>query len=139
MKEAGEALSCFLSSSIERVGDRSGLCKPLIILSFDECHVLGERMWDKNWTIFSELRRTLRELHHEPIFSLFLSTASDFHVINPGISADPSFFITDDNFQTLPPITETCFDVLAYTTKEGVTTLDEVAHDRWMSHLGRPL
>ena len=39
----------------------------------------------------------------------------------------------------LPPITETSFDALAYIAKEGVTTLDEVAQDKWMSHLGRPL
>ena len=61
----------------------------------------------------------------EPIFALFLSTAADK--------------LKPNDIRDLPPIVEISFDALAFTAEEGVTTLDKVAQDKWMSHLGRPL
>lgn len=81
----------------------------------------------------------MRCIRTEPIFSVFLFTASKFHVFNPETLADPSRRVQEGTLNTLPPITEMSFDELAYTTKEGLTTLDEVVQDDWMAHLGRPL
>ena len=104
----------------------NGLRRPLVILAFDEAHELTGCMdYYGRWTLLSELRRVLRELNEKPIFSLFLSTA-------------PSKFQPND-IKDLPPITHTSFNALAYSTEEGVTTIDEVADEKWMSHLGRPL
>ena len=78
-----------------------------------------------NWTLLSVMRQVLYEFNRSPIFALFLSTAADK--------------FKHDDIRDLPPIMEMSFDALAFTAKEGVTTLGEVAQDKWMSHLGRPL
>jgi hypothetical protein len=135
--EAGEALTNFLKPPKRRWSD-SQLVMPLVILTFDEAHVLADPP-SEDWTMFSELRRVLRELYGAPIFTLFLSTNSKFQAFNPDIRSDPSRRIANDRLVPLPPITEMGFDVLAYTAKEGDTIIEEVAHDKWMSHLGRPL
>jgi len=102
------------------------LQRPIVILAFDEAHQLVDSVYGQNWSLLSELRRVLLlGLAGKPIFALFLSTAADQFKPN--------------DIQDHPPITETSFDALAFTAEEGVTTLDEVAKDKWMSHLGRPL
>jgi hypothetical protein len=60
---------------------------------------------------------------------LFISTSASkfYHSPNP------------DDIKDLPPIIGSSFDALAYSVEEGVTTLDEVAQNKWMCHLGRPL
>jgi hypothetical protein len=162
VQEAGEELAGFLdpakkprhsaSAAEEKPANFVGPSKPrysdpkpripLVILTFDEAHELANpastKEWNK-WSLFSELRRVLRELRKSPIFSLFLSTASKFEAFNPDIHSDPSLRVTDKALVPLPPITEIGFDDLAYTAKEGTTTIEEVTHDRWMSHLGRPM
>ncbi|KAI0289435.1 hypothetical protein BC826DRAFT_1031818 [Russula brevipes] len=140
--EAGEALTNFIKppnikSPKGRRSD-SKLLKPLVVLAFDEAHVLANPA-SEDWSLFSELRRVLRQLYRAPIFTLFLSTASKFQAFNPDRRSEPSRRIADDRLVPLPPITEIGFDALAYTAEEGVTTIEEVSHDKWMSHLGRPL
>ena len=123
VQQAGEKLIDFIFPSKGSCHE-NGLRRPLVILNFDEAHQLADRVsWREDWTLLPELRRALSELKEMPIFSLFLSTA-------------PSKFYNNED---LPPITHTSFDALAYNAEEGVTTIDEVADDRWMSHLGRPL
>jgi len=138
VKEAGKKLARFIAP-LKEFRRASGPRRPLIILSFDECHKLADRLIDTHGTLFSELRRVLRCIHKEPIFSLFLFTGSKFDTFNPETLADPSRRVQEGELCTLPPITEISFDELAYTAKEGITTLEEVVQDDWMAHLGRPL
>lgn len=123
MQQAGEELIDFIFPS-KVIFKENGLRRPLVILSFDDAHQLAD-VFRRESIMLSELRRVLSELNGKPIFGLFLSTAAN--TFKP-------YDIRD-----LPPITETSFDALAYIAEEGVTTLDEVAQDKWMSHLGRPL
>jgi hypothetical protein len=138
VKEAGEKLCRFIDS--ERVlNPRDGSRRPLVILSFDESHILTDIPKRSSWTLFSELRRVLREIIDHPIFSLFLSTAGRFHLFSPEIRSDHSNRIT--NHEETPPhlISEISFDDIAYPAKESTVSLDRVVKTDWISHLGRPL
>ena len=136
--EAGEELCRFIDSN--RVLDsRDGSRRPLVLLSFDESHILTDTPKYSSWTVFSELRRVLREIVDHPIFSLFLSTAGSFHQFSPEIRSDPSGRITNHKRTPLHPISEICFDEIAYPAKEYTVSLDRVVKTDWISHLGRPL
>ena len=125
VKEAGERLCRFIDS--ERVLDsRDGSRRPLVILSFDESHILTDIPNRSRWTLFSELRRILREIINHPIFSLFLSTAGRFHLFSPEIRSDDSNRITNSNLAPLHPISEICFDDMAYPARENTVSLDRV-------------
>jgi len=138
VKEAGEKLCRFIDP--KRVLDaRNGSRRPLVILSFDESHILADIPKRSSWTLFSELRRVLREIIDHPIFSLFLSTAGRFHLFSPEIRSDRSNWITNHELAPLHPISEICFDDIAYPAKEYTVSLDRVVKTDWISHLGRPL
>lgn len=137
VEDVGRKLAHFIAPSREfRHAD--GSQRPLIILAFDECHEFTNLLVDSYGMLFSALRCVLCCIYTEPIFSLFLFTVSKFHIFNPEILADPSRWVQEGTLNTLPPITEMCFDELAYTAK-GHTTINEVVQDDWMAHLGRPL
>jgi len=135
VQRAGEELINFIFPLDGTCGE-NGPRQPLVILEFDDAHQLTGRpspysldyIGDQDWTVLSELRRVMMLLHEEPVFALFISTA-----------VDEFKFYNDEEVQDLPPFTETSFDALANNGVEGVTTLDEVAQDEWMVHLGRPL
>jgi hypothetical protein len=116
---------------------------PLVILSFDEAHILTDNPSMANratkWNLFSELRRILRQASIYAIFSLFLSTAGRFNLFSPEISSDPSLRIKNSSLSTLDPITEISFDDLAYYAPESKIMLENVVEIDWMCHLGRPL
>jgi hypothetical protein len=136
--EAGEELCRFIDSN--RVLDsRDGSRRPLVLLSFDESHILTDTPKYSSWTVFSELRRVLQEIVDHPIFSLFLSTAGSFHQFSPEIRSDPSGRITNHKLTPLHPISEICFDEIARPVKENAVTLDQVVTTDWICHLGRPL
>ncbi len=118
--------------------------RPLVIFSFDEAHILTDNPPQKtrstsHWTLFSELRRILRETSDHAIFFLFLSTAGRFHLFSPEIRSDPSRRIQSSSLSTLDPITEVTFDDLAYDAPEKKIILARVVKMDWMCHLGRPL
>ena len=138
VNEAGEKL-CRLIDSERVLNLASGSRRPLVILSFDESHTLIDIPKRSSWTLFSELRRVLREIVDYPIFSLLLSTAGRFHQFSPEIRSDPSGRITNHELTPLHPISEICFDDIAYAAKENTVALDKVVTTDWMSHLGRPL
>ncbi len=138
LKEAGERLCRFIDP--DRLLDScDGSRRPLVILSFDESHILTDNPKRSRWTLFSELRRILREIIDHPIFSLFLSTAGRFHLFSPEIRSDDSNRITNLNLAPLHPISEICFDDMAYPARENTVSLDRVVKTDWISHLGRPL
>ena len=137
--EAGTKLQKFIDKhnnicSIE-------ICKrrPLVVLAFDEAHVLTEFPVDGGWTIYSELRHCLCHLVSLPMFTLFLSTAGEFRLFSPDRPNDLSGRVVLDHKRVLPPITETGFDQFALTAIENQTTLDRVVEDEWICSLGRPL
>ncbi|KAH9954174.1 hypothetical protein BC827DRAFT_1244139 [Russula dissimulans] len=113
--------------------------RPLVILAFDESHLLTDNPKDTPWNLFFGLRRTLREMAKLPIFSLFLSTAGRFHEFSPEIRSDPSTRIMKADLFPLDPISEISFDDLAFPAEENTVTLDRVVQMDWISHLGRPL
>ena len=123
LQAAGERLVNFI---FPQKGSNK-LRQPIVILAFDEAHQLASD--SSSSSVLSELRHVLRELHELPIFTLFISTSASkfYHSPNP------------NDVKDLPPIIGSSFDALAYSAEEGVTTLDEVAQDKWMCHLGRPL
>ena len=116
---------------------------PLVILSFDEAHILTDNPSMTNratkWNLFSELRRILRQTSADAIFSLFLSTAGRFNLFSPETSSDPSLRIKNPTLSTLDPITEISFDDLAYHAPEYTIIPKNVVEIAWMCHLGRPL
>jgi hypothetical protein len=117
----------------------TGPRQPLVILSFDEGHMLADTLEGRQWSLFSELRRALRLLVDLPIFSLFLSTAAKFRLFSPDIQSDPSRRVVDLKLPLLNPISEISFDDLAPLAIKGTVTLNDVIGDKWISHLGRPL
>ncbi|KAI0245807.1 hypothetical protein BJV78DRAFT_1260011 [Lactifluus subvellereus] len=138
VKEAGQKLCRFVDPHGLLDSD-TGSRWPLVILAFDEAHILTDTPQDTVWTLFSELRRTLRGVIDFPIFSLFLSTAGRFHLFSPEIRSDPSNRITNSYLVPLDPISEISFDDLAFPAREDTVTLDRVVQLDWISHLGRPL
>ncbi|KAI0260658.1 hypothetical protein BC834DRAFT_1044451 [Gloeopeniophorella convolvens] len=138
--EAGRELASFISPANLLSNEKpTSPQRPLVILMFDECHQLSETKEDCQWSIFSELRRVLRQVKYFPIFSLFLTTAGKFHLLSSETSLDLSRRISDFSLISLPPITETGYDVFMYPAVEGKITLKRVASDDWICHLGRPL
>jgi hypothetical protein len=113
--------------------------RPLIILSFDEPHVLTDGTKEGEWSPFSELRRILQRLDNNLIFSLFLSTAGNFRLLSPDINFDPSSRVKNETLRPFHPITEVSFDCLAFPAGEGTLTIDRVVEIGWIAHLGRPL
>jgi hypothetical protein len=138
VEEAGERLCRFIDPD-SLLDSSEGSRRPLVILSFDESHILTDIPKCSGWTLFSELRRILREIIDHPIFSLFLSTAGRFHLFSPEIRSDHSNRITNHKLTPLHPISEICFDDIAYPAKEYTVSLDRVVTTDWISHLGRPL
>jgi hypothetical protein len=112
--------------------------RPLVVLAFDEALELTE-FHNRDWSIYSELRRCLCQLVSTPIFTLFLSTAGKFHFGSPARKWDPSSRVMRGIQSVLPPITETGFDQFAKPLIENQTKLDDVVEDEWICSLGRPL
>ena len=112
---------------------------PLVILAFDESHILTEFPEHCDWTLFSELCCMLQVIGNRPIFSLFLSIVGSLVQNSPEIKSDPSSRVVNHNLRPLEPITEICFDDIAYPAQEGRVSLSEVITTDWISHLGRPL
>ena len=113
--------------------------RPLVVLSFDESHVLTDGTKESEWSTFSELRRILQRLGGHLIFSLFLSTSGNFRMLSPDIKPDPSSRVVNEALLPFHPITDVSFDCLARPAAEGSMTLFEVTQIDWIAHLGRPL
>ena len=137
VKEAAQGL-CKVIDPQSTLESSSGPRHPLVILAFDEAHVLTNNPGDTTYNVFIELRRVLRSMVKEPIFSLFLTTAGSFQRFSPDIRSDPSSRVTKA-LPTLHPISEISFDTLAYSAKENEVSLERVTKTDWIARLGRPL
>jgi len=138
VKEAGEQLCRFIDP--QHVLDLpTGPRRPLVVISFDDSHILTDNPRAEPWTLFSELRCILRGMVESPIFSLFLSTAERFHRFTPEKRLDPSSRIANSILSVLHPISEISFDDIAFPALENTVSLDRVVEMDWISHLSRPL
>ena len=136
--DAGERLCRFVDPH-DVLDSNNGPRRPLVVLAFDEAHTLTNNPPGAKWNSFLELCRALREIHDLPIFSLFISTAGRFNLFSSEIRSDPSNRIRDASLCSLDPISEVCFDDVAYRAFEDTVTLDRVVQMDWIAHLGRPL
>ena len=107
--------------------------EPLVILAFDEAHSLAHK--DQPWSHFSELRRALRALYDQPLFSLFLTTGN-VNVLVPSSRNDLSSRIKNRVFSVSRPFTEVGFDHFAFNDQFDLRV---VTSDEHISHFGRPL
>ncbi len=140
LEEAGKEL-CRLIDEHGVLESNKGPRRPLVVLAFDEAHVLTDNPQDtgKGWNLFLELRRILRQIQNLPIFSLFLSTAGRFNQFSPEIRSDPSARAREPDNRSLDPISEVSFDDIAYPALKDTVMIDRVVEIDWISHLGRPL
>lgn len=117
--------------------------KPLVVLCFDESHVLTEATGEGTPTRFTVLRRALRTIVDLPIFSLFLSTIPgklDQFASLP--QKEPSSRLISMLLKTFPPICYTKLESLAprlTNDPKKPWTLSQVASTYHIAHLGRPL
>ncbi|KAM6501286.1 hypothetical protein JOM56_004300 [Amanita muscaria] len=108
---------------------------PLVILAFEEAHVLLVEKHQSDigyFSKFSELRRALRALKELPIFSVFLSTSGKIQNITPHAEDDGSG-------RLLPPFIELGFDQMVGQISDGALTIETVSNIKFMVRFGRPL
>jgi hypothetical protein len=67
----------------------------------------------KDWSVFNELRHTLRRLHGLPLFSLFLSTTGKISQFTSAIEEDLSKRVVKGKLIVIQPYTDLGFDPLA--------------------------
>ena len=137
--EVGTRLKNFIDEHNNICSEVKGTEWLLVILAFDKVHILMESLVDRGWTIYSELRHCLCQLIDLPIFTLFLSTAGEFHLFSLNRSDDLSSWVVHSHKRVLPPIMETGFNQFALTATEDQMTLDQVVKDQWICSFGRPL
>lgn len=123
--------------------DPTNVCKrrePLVVLCFDEAHGLTITEETMGWSPYNILRHSLRHLRTQPMFAVFIGTASNFHQFSPSAFLDPSYRAAQWHDEMFPPLAETGYDQLAIPViADGSWLLDDVATLEYMSHLGRPL
>lgn len=112
---------------------------PQLFIEFDEAHTLADDILEEDWTVFSELRRTLRRLIGESLFVLFLSTSSKIQLSTPFRFEDPSNRVHDVLLEPPPLTTALGFDLLARPLTEDKCNINYVVSDEWICNLGRPL
>ncbi|TFK53306.1 hypothetical protein OE88DRAFT_1733256 [Heliocybe sulcata] len=116
---------------------------PLAVFSFDESHTFTttqcHELTQREWSVFSEIRRALHSVKNHPVFALFSSTRGKFQDFSPEPSLDRSSRVVMQPYSVLPAITEIVFDELAQPAGAGSFTLEHVSGDEFMCHLGRPL
>jgi hypothetical protein len=118
------------------------MLSPLVILAFDEAHVLSveKHQFDTgHFSKFSELRRALRALNDLPIFSVFLSTSGKIQNITSRAESDGSGRVQKSELVLLPPFTGLGFDQMVRKISDGNLTIEEVSSVKFMVRFGRPL
>ncbi|KAF8347959.1 hypothetical protein F5887DRAFT_672674 [Amanita rubescens] len=130
IREAFEELIVTLSSV------RKSRSEPLVILAFDEARTITKPGKNQSWSPFSELRRALRALINQPLFSLFLTTTGNVNALVPTSSEDLSRRMQIQALPATRPFVEVGFDHFAF---KNQLDLRVVASDEHISHFGRPL
>ncbi|KAM6495554.1 hypothetical protein JOM56_008260 [Amanita muscaria] len=115
---------------------------PLVVLTFDEAHVLSVEKHQSGigyFSKFSELRRALRALKDLPIFSVFLSTSGKIQNITPRAEDDGSGRVQKSKLVLLPPFIELGFDQMVGRISDSALTIETVSNIKFMVRFGRPL
>ncbi|KAK2467168.1 hypothetical protein APHAL10511_000717 [Amanita phalloides] len=118
------------------VGRRQANLEPLVILAFDEVRTLAQADNNLPRSHFSELRRVLRALRNEPLFSLFLTTTGNVNALVPSSRKDLSGRMQSQALSDTCPFAEVGFDHFAF---KDQFNLRVVTGDEHISHFGRPL
>ena len=118
--------------------------QPLVVLAFDEAHVLTTEQYnteDGYFSKFSELRRAIRALVDFPIFSVFLSTAGKIQYFTPRPDRDNSGRLQKSDLMLLGPFTTLGFDQMMTESRleDGIISIEEVSTVACMARFGRPL
>lgn len=126
MQQAAEKLVNFIFPPKGSSWENERL-RPTIILSFDEAHQLADDVYGQGWTLLTNCGLYCMSFMRCPFLPCSFPVAEKVESLDP------------HDIKGLNLIIEISSDDLAYVVEEGVTTLDEIAQDKWMSHLGRPL
>ncbi|KAF8138816.1 hypothetical protein EV363DRAFT_1445610 [Boletus edulis] len=125
-------------------GQRSELSKPhsipYVVLAFDEVHCLTGLTYetDHKWSRFGELRRAIRGLSGEPIFTVFLSTSAAMFSVTPTPTCDSLGRMLTS--AVIPPFFDLGFDQLALPVDfSRRVMLSEIASEEHFVSYGRPL
>ena len=133
---AASSLASFLASR-----QTHGHQEPILILAFDEAHVLNEEITVGSVSPLIGLRKALRIIRTQPIFTVFLSTTGKIRDFTPPPSEDPSGRLSGGDLKLFPPFTELGFDQFARAqgiAKKGAD-IEEMARPEAMAMFGRPL
>ncbi len=131
-----------LTSLIRCLGSRSHATMnnlPHVFVVFDEAHTLTERRTQESGTFFTELRSAVKTAGTNDFFSFFLSTTSKISQFAVPKDMDQSLRMAES---TPPvPFSDLGFDHLMRDRKifETFKTIDDVASNECVMHLGRPL
>lgn len=99
--------------------------EPLVVLVFDEAHVLTGMKEGKS-SNFVHLRYELRRLRQKSLFFLFLSITGKLTQFVPLKSDDPSNRIIEDTLKLIEPFCDLGFDHFATKCGDGNETLEVV-------------
>ena len=138
------AASC--NKLVQSLKDRQPLSSPcqdypLIILTFDEAHILAHReeIGCTTWSNFSVLRHVFCILYRFPLFALFLSTTGRmWQLTSPDENPSTRIFLRD--LKSIQPFIDLSFDAIAKKVAlDGQWDLERITHDSHIVHMGRPL
>ncbi|THH12022.1 hypothetical protein EW145_g267 [Phellinidium pouzarii] len=150
----GHSLADKARKLIESLRSLSCGSGPNVVLAVDEAHVLhkkvkpaGEKSTVVNKTqgsaptYFSCLRRGLRNMRLEDVFSLFLSTTGNAFQFTPPNEMDSSDRVQQGELQVtlIPPFCDIGFDQLATPVVEDEKHIENIACMEVMVKLGRPM
>jgi hypothetical protein len=120
---------------------------PHFFVMFDEAHTLSCQFLNVEWTVFSELRRVIRDVKPR-VFVFFLSTAGKIYQFTPPSHMDPSQRVQKGKLSIMRPFTATGLSHYSPDLKkdkernaEGKqhTDLEAVTSERWQSLQSRAL
>jgi hypothetical protein len=111
-----------------------------LLLVFDEAHDLSNVTHpNPGFTSLSELRRALRQMIKQPVFTLFLSTTGNLFQFTPPSYLDSSNRVQTGTLDLVSPFTEADFDILYDPVGDGEITIEQAASTERIAKLGRPL
>ncbi|KAH9009201.1 hypothetical protein EDB83DRAFT_2234923 [Lactarius deliciosus] len=137
--DAFESLRCLINDVSPSMEE---LRLPDVFLVFDEAHPLTRPFESEGMqSHFVELRRALRVLSDESLFTFFLSTTGKISQFSPPRGRDASHRMNDGELKTPTPFIYLGFDQLMRDRKvfDKYKTLDDVTSLECIAHMGRPL
>ncbi|KAH9174011.1 hypothetical protein EDB89DRAFT_2068265 [Lactarius sanguifluus] len=137
--DAFESLRCLINDDSPSMEE---LRLPDVFLVFDKAHPLTRPFKSEGMqSHFVELRRALRVLSDESLFTFFLSTTGKISQFSLPCGRDASHRMNDGKLKTPTPFIYLGFDQLMRDRKvfNKYKTLDDVTLLECIAHMGRPL